>query len=88
METRADEMLGQVSGNEYDLLLSKLAGARGNRVFPSSASKPLNALPKLFSLFRKRGEKLEAPMAPLPHLRRKNRKRGALALAKRNTRTF
>ena len=33
METRADEMLGPVSGNEYDLLLSKLAGARGNRVF-------------------------------------------------------
>ena len=81
VETRADEMLGQVSGNEYDLLLSKLAGARGNRVFPSSASKPLNALPKLFSLFRKRGERMEAPVPPLPHLRRKNRKKGALALA-------
>ena len=26
-------MLGQVSGNEYDLLLSKLAGAQGNQVF-------------------------------------------------------
>ena len=33
VETRTDEMLGPVSGNEYDLLLSKLAGARGNQVF-------------------------------------------------------
>ena len=56
--------------------------------FPSSASKPLNALPKLFSLFRKWGEKLEAPVAPLPHLKRKNRKSGALALAERNARSF
>ena len=44
--------------------------------FPSSASKPLNALPKLFSLFRKQGEKLEALVASLPHLIRKNKKRG------------
>ena len=56
--------------------------------FPSSASKPLNALPKLFSLFRKRGEKLEAPVVPLPHLRIKNGKRGSLALAERNARSF
>ena len=56
--------------------------------FPSSASKPLNALPKLFSLFRKQGEKLEAPVASLPHLRRKNGKRGALALAEGNARSF
>ena len=56
--------------------------------FPSSASKPLSALPKLFSLFRKQGEKLEAPVASLPHLRRKNGKRGALALAEGNARSF
>jgi len=56
--------------------------------FPSSASKPLSALPNLFSLFRKRGERLEALVAPLPHLRRKNRKRGALALAEQNARSF
>ena len=34
---------------------------------PSSGSKPRNALPKLCSPFRKRGERLEAPLAPLPH---------------------
>ena len=56
--------------------------------FPSSASKPLSVLPKLFSLFRKQGEKLEAPVASLPHLRRKNGKRGALALAEGNARSF
>jgi len=33
VETRADEILGPVSGTEYDLLLSKLAGTWGNRVF-------------------------------------------------------
>jgi len=33
VETRADEILGPVSGTEYDLLLSKLAATRGNRVF-------------------------------------------------------
>ena len=48
--------------------------------FPSSASKPLNALPKLFSLFRKWGEKLEAPVAPLPHLKRKKLKNGGSGL--------
>ena len=53
VETRADEMLGQVSGNEYDLLLSKLAGARGNWVFsffgieaPQRAAKALLAVQK------------------------------------------
>ena len=45
--------------------------------FPFSASKPLNVLLKLFSLFRKQGEKLEAPVASLPHLRRKNEKGGS-----------
>ena len=44
--------------------------------FPSSGSKPRNALPKLCSPFRKWGERLEAPLAPLPHLRRKNERRG------------
>ena len=46
-------MLGPVSGNEYDLLLSKLAGARGNRVFsffgieaPQRAAKALLAVQK------------------------------------------
>ena len=33
VETRADEILGPVSGTEYDLLPSKLAGTRDNRVF-------------------------------------------------------
>ena len=54
VETRADEMLGQVSGNEYDLLLSKLAGARGNRVFsffgieaPKRAAEALLAVQKV-----------------------------------------
>ena len=56
--------------------------------FPFSASKPLSVLPKLFSLFRKQGEKLEAPVASLPDLRRKNGKRGALALAEGNARSF
>ena len=56
--------------------------------FPSTASKPLNTLPMLFSLFRKQGERLEAPVAPLSHLRRKNGKRGALALAERNAQSF
>ena len=88
METRADEMLGQVSSNEYDLLLSKLAGARGNRVFPSSASKPLNALPKLFSLFRKWGGKAGGTGGATATLEKKKQKKGALALAERNARSF
>ena len=53
MKTRADEMLGPVSGNEYDLLLSKLAGARDNRVFsffgieaPQRAAEALLAIQK------------------------------------------
>jgi len=33
VETHADEILGPVSGTEYDLLLSKLTGTWGNRVF-------------------------------------------------------
>ena len=33
VETRADEILGPVSGNEYDLLLSKLGRTRRNQVF-------------------------------------------------------
>jgi hypothetical protein len=33
VESQTDEILGPVSGNEYDLLLSRLAGARNNRVF-------------------------------------------------------
>ena len=33
METRADNILGPVYGTEYDLLLSKLGGTRGNQVF-------------------------------------------------------
>ena len=33
VEARAEEMLGLVSVNEYDLLLSKLASVRGNCVF-------------------------------------------------------
>ena len=33
METHTDEILGLVSGTEYDLLLTKLVGTRGNRVF-------------------------------------------------------
>ena len=88
METRADEMLGPVSGNEYDLLLSKLAGTRGNQVFfffgieaPQRAAEALLAV-------QKAGEKMEAPVASLPHLRRKNGKRGALALAEGNARSF
>ena len=53
VETSADEILGPVSGNEYDLLLSKLAGARGNRVFsffgieaPQRAAEALLAVQK------------------------------------------
>jgi hypothetical protein len=33
VETRADEILGPMSGVEYDLLLSKLDGTRGDQVF-------------------------------------------------------
>ena len=33
MESLADDILGPVSGSEYDLLQSKLGGTRGNRVF-------------------------------------------------------
>ena len=56
VETRADEILGPVSGTEYDLLLSKLAGSRGNRVFsffdikaPQSATEALLAVQKAAS---------------------------------------
>ena len=56
VETCADEMLGPVSGNEYDLLLSKLAGARGNRVFSFFGIEAISVLLKLFSLFRNRGK--------------------------------
>ena len=33
MEARADDILGPMSGSEYDLLQTKLGGTRGNRVF-------------------------------------------------------
>ena len=33
MEARTDEILGPVSGSEYDLLQTKLGGTRGNLVF-------------------------------------------------------
>ena len=33
MESLGDDILGPVSGSEYDLLQSKLGGMRGNRVF-------------------------------------------------------
>jgi len=89
VDIRADEMLGQVSGNEYDLLLSKLAGARGNRVFSFfGIEAPQRAAEALLAVQKAGGGRLEAPVAPLPHLRRKNRKRGALALAERNARSF
>ena len=88
VETRADEMLGPVSSNEYDLLLSKLAGARGNQVFSFfGIEAPQRAAEALLAV-QKTGEKLEAPVASLPHLRRKNGKRGALALAEGNARSF
>jgi len=88
VETRADEMLGPVSGNEYDLLLPKLAGARGNRVFSFfGIEAPQRAAEALLAV-QKAGGKLEAPVASLPHLRRKNEKRGALALAEGNARSF
>ena len=54
METRADDMLSQVSGTEYDLLQSKLAGVRGNWVFsffgieaPQRAAEALLAVQKV-----------------------------------------
>ena len=33
VEARADDILGPMSGSEYDLLQTKLGGTRGNRVF-------------------------------------------------------
>ena len=76
METRADEMLGPVSGNEYDLLLSKLAGARGNRVFsffgieaPQRAAETLLAVQKV-------GGKAGDTGGVTTTLEKKNKKRG------------
>ena len=48
--------------------------------FPSSASKPLSVLPKLFSLFRKQGGKAGGTGGVTATLEKKNGKRGALAL--------
>ena len=77
VETRADEMLGQVSGNEYDLLLSKLAGTRGNQVFSFFGIKAPQRAAKALLAVQKTGEKLEAPVASLPHLRIKTEKGGS-----------
>ena len=69
-------MLGQISGNEYDLLLSKLAGARGNRVFyffgieaPPRAAEALLAV-------QKAGGKAGGTGGPTATLEKKKRKKG------------
>ena len=88
VETRADEMLGQVSGNEYDLLLSKLAGARGNRVFSFFGIKAPQRAAEALLAVQKAGGKAGGTGGATATLEKKKQKRGALALAKRNTRTF
>jgi len=86
--TRADEMLGPVSGNEYDLLLSKLAGARGNRVFSFfGIEAPQCAAETLLAVQKTRG-KAGGTGGVTATLEKKNEKRGALALAEGNARSF
>ena len=88
METRADEMLGQISGNEYDLLLSKLAGARGNRVFSFfGIEAPQRAAEALLAI-QKAGGKAGGTGGATATLEKKKQKKGALALAERNARSF
>ena len=89
METRADEMLGPVSGNEYDLLLSKLAGARGNQVFSFfGLEAPQRAAETLLAV-QKAGGKVGGTGGVTATLEKKKRKKGgALALAERNARSF
>ena len=76
VETRADEMLGQVSGNEYDLLLSKLAGARGNRVFSFfGIEAPQRAAEALLAV-QKAGGKAKGTGGVTATLEKKKRKKG------------
>ena len=88
METRADEMLGQVSGNEYDLLLSKLAGARGNRVFSFFGIEAPQWAAEAFIAVQKAGGKAGGTGGATATLEMKKQKRGALALVERNARSF
>ena len=90
METRADEMLGPVSGNEYDLLLSKLAGARGNQVFSFfGLEAPQRAAETLLAV-QKAGGKAGGTGGVTATLEKKKQKKGALALAlaEQNARSF
>ena len=76
VETRADEMLGPVSGNEYDLLLSKLAGARGNRVFSFfGIEAPQRAAEALLAV-QKAGGKAGGTSGVTATLEKKKRKKG------------
>jgi len=76
VETRADEMLGPVSGNEYDLLLSKLAGARGNRVFSFfGIEAPQRAAETLLAV-QKAGGKVGGTGGVTATLEKKKRKKG------------
>jgi len=76
VETRADEMLGPVSGNEYDLLLSKLAGARGNRVFSFfGIEAPQRAAEALLAV-QKAGGKAGGTGGGTATLEKKKRKKG------------
>ena len=80
METRADEILGPVSGTEYDLLLSKLDGTRGNRVFSyfgiEAAQRTAEALLAAQKVVSKTGG-LAGTTAMLEKRKRKRKKGGA-----------
>ena len=84
METRADEILGPVSGTEYDLLLSKLDGTRGNRVFSyfgiEAAQRTAEALLAAQKVVRKTG----GLVGTTAMLEKKKRRKGVLALEDRS----
>ena len=76
VETHADQMLGQVFRTEYDLLLSKLAGTRGNQVFSFfGIEAPQRAAEALLAV-QKAGGKAGGTGGVTATLEKKKRKKG------------
>ena len=76
VETSADEILGPMSGNEYDLLLSKLAGARGNRVFSFFGIEAPQHVAEALLAVQKAGGKAGGTGGFAATLEKKKRKKG------------
>ena len=86
MEACADEILGPMSRSKYDLLLSKLAGTRGNRVFSFFGIEAPQRAAEALVAAQKAASKTGGVASATAMLEKKKRKKGGSGpgLAKRS----